>query len=109
MTGALDPAGYFRLHDQGGRTVKQTFGVDVSNGAVTRWARVGLCGIRLRTISVGGTRISHVDWMSEFFADVEVARRQEQASEPAKPTATERRLLRRRRRTRKVHGSAERA
>lgn len=32
-----------------------------------RWKQKGICGIKLRTISIGGTRCTSDEWLMEFF------------------------------------------
>ena len=52
---------------------------------VFRWAKKGRFGIRLRVVSMGGTRCTTERWLMEFFEAVEHAQREHDAPRTQTP------------------------
>jgi len=52
---------------------------------VFRWAQKGRKGVRLKVVSVGGTRCTTERWLFEFFEAVEEARAPQEPTRPPRP------------------------
>jgi hypothetical protein len=65
----------FPLLAHGSLVVEELTSRVAHRSALHHWARTGIAGTRLRTITVGRTRYATRRWLVEFFAAVDEARR----------------------------------
>ncbi|MCB9882223.1 MAG: DUF1580 domain-containing protein [Planctomycetes bacterium] len=64
----------------GSSIVEELTGNRPHRSALHRWASKGVAGVRLQTVCVGRCRYTTRRWLIEFFAAVDLARREGEAS-----------------------------